>query len=81
MLSATCFLPLPLRYELEEGEEAQVFCQRLTRLLGDLIYVGSKELRAKNSAIVEVFQLPGFQLNIPKVKGECWSYLSPSLKL
>uniref|UniRef100_A0A158R8R4 Lysosomal trafficking regulator lyst n=1 Tax=Taenia asiatica TaxID=60517 RepID=A0A158R8R4_TAEAS len=59
-----------LKYELEEGEEAQVFCQRLTRLLGDLIYVGSKELRAKNSAIVEVFQLPGFQLNIPKAKGE-----------
>ncbi|KAL5107634.1 WD repeat and FYVE domain-containing protein 3 [Taenia crassiceps] len=59
-----------LRYELEEGEEALVFCQRLTRLLGDLIYVGSKELRAKNSAIVEVFQLPGFQPNIPKAKGE-----------
>ncbi|VDM30874.1 unnamed protein product [Hydatigera taeniaeformis] len=59
-----------LKYELEESDEAQVFCQRLTRLLGDLIYVGSKELRAKNSAIVEVFQLPGFQLTIPKVKGE-----------
>ncbi|KAH9280985.1 WD repeat and FYVE domain-containing protein 3 [Echinococcus granulosus] len=59
-----------LKYELEEGEEAHFFCHRLTRLLGDLIYVGSKELRAKNSAIVEVFQLPGFRLNVPKAKGE-----------
>ena len=60
----------PCRYELEEGEEAQAFCQRLTRLLGDLVYTGSKELHAKSSAIVEVFQLPGFRLNIPRAKGE-----------
>ncbi|VDO03945.1 unnamed protein product [Rodentolepis nana] len=46
-------------YELEEDEEARTFCQRLTRLLGDLIYTGSKELHIKTNAIVEVFQLPG----------------------
>uniref|UniRef100_A0A5K3ENN4 Protein CIP2A n=1 Tax=Mesocestoides corti TaxID=53468 RepID=A0A5K3ENN4_MESCO len=59
-----------LKYELEEGEEAQACCQRLVRLLGDLIYIGPKELRPKNGAVVEVFQLPGFKLSIPKAKGE-----------
>ncbi|VDL57425.1 unnamed protein product [Hymenolepis diminuta] len=31
----------------------------MTRLLSDLIYVGSKELHLKTNAVVEVFQLPG----------------------
>nr|CDS28413.2 hypothetical transcript [Hymenolepis microstoma] len=59
-----------LKYELEEDEDARAFCQRLTRLLGDLIYTGSKELHVKTNAVVEVFQLPGFRLNIPRAKGE-----------
>lgn len=58
------------RFELEEEEESQSFCQRLTRLLGDLIYVGSKELHIKANVIVEVFQLPGFKMNIPTAKGK-----------
>ncbi|VDD74216.1 unnamed protein product [Mesocestoides corti] len=63
-------VPYLSQYELEEGEEAQACCQRLVRLLGDLIYIGPKELRPKNGAVVEVFQLPGFKLSIPKAKGE-----------
>lgn len=65
----TCIWFNRFRYELEEDEEARAFCRRLTRLLGDLIYVGSKELHFKANAVVEVFQLPGYRLNVPRAKG------------
>lgn len=68
---ANCFTSVIFRCELEETEEALEFCQRLTKMLGALIFVGvDKEARIKPGSIVDMFQLPGFRVNLPKAKGK-----------
>ncbi|VDL93624.1 unnamed protein product [Schistocephalus solidus] len=66
----SAFTELLLKVELEESEEAKKFCQQLCRILGDLVFIGSQEIRPRGSSVVEIFQLPGFVGHLPKAKSK-----------